>query len=1111
MSKQSAGAGRHLWFAAVIVLLLAGSLLFFRRQHPAAPEKADRFLRQMQAGKNYLDKGEAGKAVAAFQEAVAVRPSDPDAQLDLANAYLLADQSTQAVAHALEAVKLDPKSAAGYYVAGCAYLRLRQHQAALQYLQQAHDIDVAEPVAAVSFQKGRAHLELGQLEDAIHCFEETVQLDPNHPAAYYLLSQALVRAGKRDEGAEALQKHQAIAATRSAAPSPTAATYEQCRYTQARIPFQLEQPDPRGVTVTFHDATQSALGKNAGNYQGPVGVLDLGHRGQNDLVVREGATGFRILANTNGVFSPLGELLPALPDCRFYRCLVGDLQNDRAEDLIFLGDKGSQVFKLSTNGAVADMSRFSGLADVAASDGALVDFDFTGKLDLIASAPDGSRLRLFRNLGNFSFQEITQTSGIPANLSGVRQIAADDWNNDDLMDVFLARSNQPPLLLLKQRGGGLIATNLPPVEGSAVAVGDLNNDLQNDLLTAAGDHLQCDWGGPARPRLLIPLGTFPVQALKLIDYDNDGWLDIFALGKGLRVWRNRGEKGFQEVTHELGLDPLAGIDIESVVAADFNNDCATDLLIAQAQGGLKLFLNQGAQQNKQLKLFLIGNRSNASGLGIRLELRAGGWRAIRTVTSLPVEIGVGRASQIDSLTARWFDLAVNSADVPVECQRPLALMELILPTGSCPYLYTWDGGRFRFLTDLLGASPLGLRLADDHFIDADPAELVWLGDEKAFPPRNGSYALQISEELREVLYLDEAKLVAVDHPVGTVVASTSKLRPGKPFPSPGFTTLAQPLPLLRASREEGEDVTARLKQADGLYVSPPRLRVPQLRGLAERFSVILDFGPLNPRERLVLVLNGWLRFGGGMANVAASHHPDLPFPFPQLEAETADHRWQPVDVIVGAPAGKTKTIIADLTGKLPFPTGRLRLSTAFEIHWDKIELWHAASNDLAVATFLKPSHTDLHWRGFSAYAPLPEFVPLTPDYQQVRFTPNWRLAVSGWCTRYGAVDDLLQNRDDALVLMNAGDELTLNFDAALLRPVLAGYQRDFFLYSVGWDKDADFHVERGTTVEPLPFQGMNDQLYGHENRPARANDGWMTRYNTRWVGPLSLTRREPGH
>src|SRR5438477_10976217 len=128
MRKDPIRSGPLVGFAAVMVLLLAALLLFFRRQHPASPREPDRFLRQMQAGKNYLDKGEAGQAVAAFEQAVSIRPSDADAQLDLANAYLLADQSSKAVEHALEAVKLDPKSAAGYYVAGCAHLRLRQSQ-----------------------------------------------------------------------------------------------------------------------------------------------------------------------------------------------------------------------------------------------------------------------------------------------------------------------------------------------------------------------------------------------------------------------------------------------------------------------------------------------------------------------------------------------------------------------------------------------------------------------------------------------------------------------------------------------------------------------------------------------------------------------------------------------------------------------------------------------------------------------------------------------------------------------------------------------------------------------------------------------------------------------
>ena len=53
-----------------------------------------------------------------------------------------------------------------------------------------------------------------------------------------------------------------------------------------------------------------------------------------------------------------------------------------------------------------------------------------------------------------------------------------------------------------------------------------------------------------------------------------------------------------------------------------------------------------------------------------------------------------------------------------------------------------------------------------------------------------------------------------------------------------------------------------------------------------------------------------------------------------------------------------------------------------------------------------------------------------------------------------------------------------------LPPKPNSFTRDFFLYVVGWDKDADFHVGHGWSVEPLPFRGMDDQTYG---RPTNAS------------------------
>jgi hypothetical protein len=107
------------------------------------------------------------------------------------------------------------------------------------------------------------------------------------------------------------------------------------------------------------------------------------------------------------------------------------------------------------------------------------------------------------------------------------------------------------------------------------------------------------------------------------------------------------------------------------------------------------------------------------------------------------------------------------------------------------------------------------------------------------------------------------------------------------------------------------------------------------------------------------------------------------------------------------------------------------------------------------------------------------------------------------------VDELVYKKDNALVLLNGGDELTLAFDASRLPPKSIGCVRDFYFYSVGWDKDSDFHVAWGATVEPIPFHGIDDQLYGQQTRPPNNGDWWIQKYNTRWVGPFTLSRASP--
>jgi hypothetical protein len=100
---------------------------------------------------------------------------------------------------------------------------------------------------------------------------------------------------------------------------------------------------------------------------------------------------------------------------------------------------------------------------------------------------------------------------------------------------------------------------------------------------------------------------------------------------------------------------------------------------------------------------------------------------------------------------------------------------------------------------------------------------------------------------------------------------------------------------------------------------------------------------------------------------------------------------------------------------------------------------------------------------------------------------------------------LVRDKDDELALLNGGDELALSFRANRLPTKPEGFARDFFLYVIGWDKDGDFHVGQGWRVEPLPFWGMDDQAYGKQPA-APVGAPRIQKLNTRWVGPLVLTR-----
>jgi hypothetical protein len=137
-----------------------------------------------------------------------------------------------------------------------------------------------------------------------------------------------------------------------------------------------------------------------------------------------------------------------------------------------------------------------------------------------------------------------------------------------------------------------------------------------------------------------------------------------------------------------------------------------------------------------------------------------------------------------------------------------------------------------------------------------------------------------------------------------------------------------------------------------------------------------------------------------------------------------------------------------------------------------------------------------------------KYGPFWFDYSEVSTEPIWRDLV-GYYTRYGDVRELLIDPDNKYIITNAGDEITIEFEAVGASKLKPGWKRDFIIYTNGWLKDGDLNTANGQTVEPLPFRGMSGYPYGSEESYPDDEDyqEYLKKYNTRKVNTERLHNR----
>jgi len=776
----------------------------------------------------------------------------------------------------------------------------------------------------------------------------------------------------------------------------------------------------------------------------------------------------------------------------------------------------------------ADLKTYPLFPQTSAEQGGLVplDFDHDGDVDLALCT--GGEARLYRNDG--LDVDLKDDTGTPTGEIGPitdvtaqttlprapKVMIAEDLDRDSDIDFVNLEEDAITFLSSLRAGRFTDATDELPAfapDPAFIVAADFDGDSWVDIGHFGPEGLRIytrtETGGWKSEELRYPIEHMPTGQPIVCDWDLDGTNDLLwptATHPAAGILApGYGAGGVAQVFGEAFDAPRGGR--AQLAALDLDGDGDHDLLRAGEEGGLWEYLFDGHPRGALVEL--MGHKDSAHAIGAIVELRQGllyrrlMWRGQSELMAVNGEMP-------ELIRIRWPNGVVQNAfDAPLE---PLLFWQRRGLQGSCPFLYTWNGQTYEFISDVIGITPLGLPMAPGQLVPPDHDEYVLVHGDKLVP-RNGHYELQFTEELREVTYLDRIRLDVVDHPAEVEVFPEERFS-FPPFPEPHTHTMRAPLTPTKATGSDRRDWTEELGKDDGRFARPFVTHGDQFRGLAEPYFLELEFDPARVKsaEKLRLAMNGWLVWTDASVNVASARHPEKAFVPPILQVPDGEGGWRDAGPPLGFPAGKLKTMVIDVGDRILREDPRIRIVSTLVLYWDSIRLAVDGDDAPLVVTPIEATSAELWERGFSQPVAFEvEGVPMADlewfDWEQVAAAPRWNQH-PGFYTRFGDVLPLLGEVDDRFVILGAGDALTVRFDAAKAPPLRKGWKRSFLVFFDGWAKDRDHNTEEALFVKPYPFHGMSGYPYGpDESFPdteehRRWEREWNTRPEKRWIEPL---------
>ena len=442
---------------------------------------------------------------------------------------------------------------------------------------------------------------------------------------------------------------------------------------------------------------------------------------RNDLVMKDGEPSLRLTDVTEEAGIEL--------DGYGMGVAVGDYDNDGYPDLYITQYGPNRLLHNEGDGTFTEVSEAAGVADprlgVSAS---FLDFDRDGRLDLyvgnyvafstednkVCYSPSSSRDycsprkyqeipdRLYRNLGNGRFEDVSDVAGITREYGTALGVIGADFDADGWLDIYVGNDGMANQLWMNQgdgsfRNNALMSGTAVNMEGVAeasmgVTAADHDNDGDTDLFMTHlmgetntvyvnnGDgwfqdrSVATDLASASKPYTAFGTGWF--------DYDNNGWLDLFAANGAVNIilslvkaddpyplhqpnqlFANTGDGGYRTVpVAEAGPPFELSFVSRGAAFGDLDNDGDTDIVVANNNGPARVLQNQIGARRHWLGLRLVGRHGReALGARVRLTREQGPalWRRVHrdgsyaSASDPRVLFGLGDSTQVDAVQVHW--------------------------------------------------------------------------------------------------------------------------------------------------------------------------------------------------------------------------------------------------------------------------------------------------------------------------------------------------------------------------------------------------------------------------------------------------------------------------